>query len=247
MAKNIEINYNSGSGYEVLYPKTIPELTGCLPLTGGTLTGPLTLNGEPSGEMEAVNKGYVDGIGVGVEGLKQVLLWTVTATSTQISKGTSWTSGTTLTQSPRDYPPYGLLIETIYNNITITFDDVNFNNTASITFYMGDSGGRPPLENQSDGVFVPSLVSANVEHYSGTLSVFSFACRMDYSEDGGSSRPESTFLFSNNTYVNISFGFKDYIGTNQMRYPIIYYRVDKLNTVYSDTSITTNFYLAYDH
>ena len=60
MAKNIEINYNSGSGYEVLYPKTIPELTGCLPLTGGTLTGPLTLSGEPSGEMEAVNKGYVD-------------------------------------------------------------------------------------------------------------------------------------------------------------------------------------------
>lgn len=60
MAKNIEINYNSGSGYEVLYPKTIPELTGCLPLTGGTLTGPLVLNGEPSGEMEAVNKGYVD-------------------------------------------------------------------------------------------------------------------------------------------------------------------------------------------
>ena len=61
MAKNIEINYNSGSGYEVLYPKTIPELTGCLPLTGGTLTGPLMLNGEPSGEMAAVNKGYVDG------------------------------------------------------------------------------------------------------------------------------------------------------------------------------------------
>ena len=61
MAKNIEINYNSGSGYEVLYPKTIPELTGCLPLSGGTLTGPLMLSGEPSGEMEAVNKGYVDG------------------------------------------------------------------------------------------------------------------------------------------------------------------------------------------
>lgn len=61
MAKNIEINYNSGSGYEVLYPKTIPKLTGCLPLTGGTLTGPLMLNGGPSGEMEAVNKGYVDG------------------------------------------------------------------------------------------------------------------------------------------------------------------------------------------
>ena len=60
MAKNIEINYNSGSGYEILYPKTLPELTGCLPLTGGTLTGPLMLNGEPSGEMEAVNKGYVD-------------------------------------------------------------------------------------------------------------------------------------------------------------------------------------------
>ena len=66
MAKNIEINYNSGSGYEVLYPKTLPELTGCLPLTGGTLTGPLTLSGEPSGEMEAVNKGYVDGQMAGI-------------------------------------------------------------------------------------------------------------------------------------------------------------------------------------
>ena len=37
------------------------------------------------------------------------------------------------------------------------------------------------------------------------------------------------------------------MGTNKMRYPIIYYEVLKLNTVYSDTSITTNFYLAYDH
>ena len=37
------------------------------------------------------------------------------------------------------------------------------------------------------------------------------------------------------------------MGTNQMMYPIIYYKVDKLNTVYSDTSMTTNFYLAYDH
>ena len=61
MSKSIEINYLGNSGYEVLYPKTLPGLTGCLPLTGGTLTGPLTLNGEPSGEMEAVNKGYVDG------------------------------------------------------------------------------------------------------------------------------------------------------------------------------------------
>ena len=247
MAKNIEINYNSGSGYEVLYPKTLPELTGCLPLTGGTLTGPLTLSGEPSGEMEAVNKGYVDGRGINVEALKQVLLWTVTATSTQIANGTSWISGITLTEPPRDYPPYGLLIETIYNNITITFDDVDFNNTAGIKFYMGDSGGTPPKENQSDGVLVPSLVSANVEHYSGTLSVFSFAGRMDYSEDGGRSRPESMFLFWNDATINISFGFKDYIGTNQMRYPIIYYKVEKINTVYSDTSITTNFYLAYDH
>ena len=112
---------------------------------------------------------------------------------------------------------------------------------------MRGPGESPPQEYQSDGVFVPSLVSANVEHYSGTLSVFSFACRMDYDEDGGSSRPSSIFLFSNNTYVSISFGSKDYMGTNQMNYPIIYYRVDKLNTVYSDTSITTNFYLAYDH
>lgn len=42
MAKNIEINYQTGNGYEVLYPKTIPELTGCLPLTGGALLGPFT-------------------------------------------------------------------------------------------------------------------------------------------------------------------------------------------------------------
>ena len=45
MAKNIEMNYKQNDGsYEVLYPKTLPELTGCLPLSGGTMTGNLILN-----------------------------------------------------------------------------------------------------------------------------------------------------------------------------------------------------------
>ena len=88
MSKSIEINYLGDSGYEVLYPKTLPELTGCLPLTGGTLTGPLTLNGEPSGEMEAVNKGYVDGQVGGV--LKKVYEGSLSPTQQYQAKILFW-------------------------------------------------------------------------------------------------------------------------------------------------------------
>lgn len=51
MAKSIEINYNTGSGYEVLYPKTIASLVdGALTSAGGTVqtltvTGQTTLEG----------------------------------------------------------------------------------------------------------------------------------------------------------------------------------------------------------
>ena len=88
MSKSIEINYLGNSGYEVLYPKTLPGLTGCLPLTGGTLTGPLMLNGEPSGEMEAVNKGYVDGRVGGV--LKKVYEGSLSPTQQYHAKILFW-------------------------------------------------------------------------------------------------------------------------------------------------------------
>lgn len=53
MAKNIEINIKNGNGYEILYPRTLPELTGCLPLTGGTMTGNLILNGDATNNLQA--------------------------------------------------------------------------------------------------------------------------------------------------------------------------------------------------
>lgn len=60
--KNIEINIKTESGYDVLYPLTTPQQAGSLPISGGTLTGPLMLNREPQENMEAVNKNYVDNI-----------------------------------------------------------------------------------------------------------------------------------------------------------------------------------------
>ena len=60
--KNIEINIKTESGYDILYPLTTPQQAGSLPISGGTLTGPLMLNREPQESMEAVNKSYIDNI-----------------------------------------------------------------------------------------------------------------------------------------------------------------------------------------
>ena len=59
---------NTGSGLEATnVQEAIDELAGkgggeYLPLTGGTMTGPLTLSGLPTSENHAVNKQYVDGL-----------------------------------------------------------------------------------------------------------------------------------------------------------------------------------------
>lgn len=59
---------NTGSGLEATnVQEAIDELAGMgggeyLPLTGGTMTGPLTLSGLPTSENHAANKQYVDGL-----------------------------------------------------------------------------------------------------------------------------------------------------------------------------------------
>ena len=76
MARNIQINYKGEDGsYEVLYPNiTINNVSNLqnnlnslqnqinkkLNLSGGTMTGSLILNGNPSSNNQAANKGYVD-------------------------------------------------------------------------------------------------------------------------------------------------------------------------------------------
>ena len=68
------------SGWEAWGMSIIPSITyvdtavgKCLPFAGGTLTGPLTLSEEPTQQMQAANKGYVDS--------KTPLLVTVTENS----------------------------------------------------------------------------------------------------------------------------------------------------------------------
>ena len=66
MSRNIEMNYRTESGYEVLYPQTLPELTGCLPLTGGTMTGPIVLNGDATENLQPVTLQQMNDITDGV-------------------------------------------------------------------------------------------------------------------------------------------------------------------------------------
>lgn len=58
--RNIEMNIKTESGYDVLYPLTTPQQAGSLPISGGTLTGPLYLSSSPSSSNQAATKQYVD-------------------------------------------------------------------------------------------------------------------------------------------------------------------------------------------
>ena len=68
--RNIQMNYYNGTNYDVLYPQsTIAQISNLqsslnskLNLSGGTMTGNLMLNGNPSSNLQAVTKQYADNI-----------------------------------------------------------------------------------------------------------------------------------------------------------------------------------------
>lgn len=60
--RNIQMQYFNGTDYDTLYPYTTNELIGSLPITGGTMTGNLVLNGDPTSNLMAASKQYVDNV-----------------------------------------------------------------------------------------------------------------------------------------------------------------------------------------
>ena len=72
MAKNIEMNIKTSSGYETLYPENQ-----CLKLSGGTMTGTLLLKGNPDSgdDNEAINLGYLNTIFP----IGMIVIWSKTA------------------------------------------------------------------------------------------------------------------------------------------------------------------------
>lgn len=73
-----------------------PPAIGALPLTGGTLTGPLTLAGDPAGPLQAATQQYVDNIAQGLDVKASVLAATtanITLSGAQTIDGVSVTAG----------------------------------------------------------------------------------------------------------------------------------------------------------
>lgn len=66
--RNIQMNYYNGTNYDVLYPQsTISQISNLqsslnskLNLSGGTMIGNLTLRGDPTSNLMAATKQYVD-------------------------------------------------------------------------------------------------------------------------------------------------------------------------------------------
>lgn len=73
-----------------------PSAIGALPLTGGTLTGPLTLAGDPAGPLQAATQQYVDNIAQGLDVKASVSAATtanITLSGAQTIDGVSVTAG----------------------------------------------------------------------------------------------------------------------------------------------------------
>ncbi|WP_455184259.1 hypothetical protein [Azospirillum palustre] len=73
-----------------------PAAIGALPLTGGTLTGPLTLAGDPAGPLQAATQQYVDNVAQGLDVKASVLAATtanITLSGAQTIDGVSVTAG----------------------------------------------------------------------------------------------------------------------------------------------------------
>jgi hypothetical protein len=68
---------NTPDGWEVMYstPSWLSSYYGSppLPLAGGTMTGPLTLSGDPSSNLHAATKQYVDNVAQGLDAKASVL------------------------------------------------------------------------------------------------------------------------------------------------------------------------------
>lgn len=58
--RNITIKQKTSSGYDTIYPKTTPAQARSLSISGGVLSGPLTLNSDPVNALDAATKQYVD-------------------------------------------------------------------------------------------------------------------------------------------------------------------------------------------
>ena len=102
MVEHHEMNYYNGTNYDVLYPQTNmsqvdslnstisgiqssvsgfqSQLNGKLNLSGGTMTGNLMLNGNPSSGLQAATKQYVDNNinNIVINGLVEDVLYTKT-------------------------------------------------------------------------------------------------------------------------------------------------------------------------
>lgn len=154
MSRNIEMNYRTESGYEVLYPLTTiaqvnslqNELNGKLNSSGGTMTGDLILNRDPVNSMQAVTKQYADNREIEQFKKRQISTYNVTSGITEYVFSLP-------SFDELGFVPRGAFAEIHLNNtnvsmsepnaIMILLKDVSYSNNS--VFNFGIDKGQPAL------------------------------------------------------------------------------------------------------
>lgn len=189
MSKKIELNIKTENGYEVLYPKTTPEMSESLPLMGGTMQGPLILSRSPQEDMEAVNKNYITQLENNIVGkAEQVGTYVIDVSNflEYSSSSTNITQILTYDQIELGYIYFGKII------CNITLDESYRSNEGTI--YFGTANGSNNIQNQIS-------FSMDTESYGGNSKQLICECFLN-SDNGNSVQKLQSFYYKNKIDYN---------------------------------------------
>jgi len=137
-----------------------PNITGFLPLTGGTLTGNLILNADPTIPLQAATKNYVDTVAIGFDIVLACLAATTTNLNATYANGAAGV-GATLTDASGTFPAFTVdgISPGIGDRILVKNQSTTFQNGVYFLTQQGDTISIPWILTRATDYDQPSEIT----------------------------------------------------------------------------------------